>query len=178
MGISTTSGYELLVNLEILRLCSIMTYSKAAPADTLDIKVFYNYHGGERCSLIDTNFNSLYGMDYAAFTDFLKEEIPQQFKLNALRVCFQDDEGTFIDLTPKNYHRFLRLSTYAFKTDVPKINIKVLEGASPAPQNKQENKQETIYSKRNLCFDSAEYRQTYYKSPIELEIELKKQEIV
>ena len=98
--------------------------------------------------------------------------------MNALRVCFQDDEGTFIDLTPKNYHRFLRLSTYAFKTDVPKINIKVLEGASPAPPKKQENKQETIHSKRNLCFDSAEYRQTYYKSPIELEIELKKQEIV
>ena len=98
---------------------------------------------GGRCSLIDTNFNALYGMDYHAFAEFLKEEIPQLFKLSALRVCFQDDEGTFIDLTPQNYHRFLRLSTFAFKTDVPKINIRVSEGASPAPQ-----KNKTVKSKK------------------------------
>ena len=156
-----------------------MACSKHTPADTLDIKVHYTYHGGERCSLIDTNFNALYGMDYHAFAEFLKEEIPQLFKLSALRVCFQDDEGTFIDLTPQNYHRFLRLSTFAFKTDVPKINIRVSEGASPAPQKKQDCEKQESHSKRNLNFDAAEYSHKYsYRSPVDLEIELKKQEIV
>ena len=37
-----------------------------------------------------------------------------------------------IDMTSKNFHRFLRLSTFTFQSDIPKINIKVLEGASPA----------------------------------------------
>lgn len=95
--------------------------------DTLDIKVHFNYHSTERCALIGTSFNTLYGMDYQAFSEFLKDEVPQLYKLNTLRVCFQDDEGTYVDLTSKNFHRFLRLSTFAFKTEVPKINIKVME---------------------------------------------------
>lgn len=112
-----------------------MACSKLSP-DNLDIKVHFHYHGIERCALIDTSFNTVYGMDYTAFSEFLKDEIPQLYKLNTLRVCFRDDEGTYIDLSSKNYHRFLRLSTFAFKSDVPKINIKVLEGASPAVSKK------------------------------------------
>ena len=49
--------------------------------------------GGERCSLIDTNFNALYGRDYYAFTVFLKEKIPQLLKLSTLHMCFKDVEG-------------------------------------------------------------------------------------
>ena len=41
-----------------------MACSKQGPTDTLDIKVHFTYDGGKRCSLIDTNFNVLYGMDY------------------------------------------------------------------------------------------------------------------
>ena len=40
-----------------------MACSKLSP-DVLDIKVHYSYHGGERCALVDTTFNNLYGMDY------------------------------------------------------------------------------------------------------------------
>ena len=60
--------------------------------DVLDIKVHYSYHGGEGCALIDTTFNNLYGLDYIGFANFLKDEIHQLFKLQTLRVCFQEDE--------------------------------------------------------------------------------------
>ena len=67
--------------------------------------------------------NNLYGLDNIGFANFLKDEIPQLFKLQTLRVCFQDDEGAYVYLIVKNYHRFLRLSTHAFKTNAPRINI-------------------------------------------------------
>ena len=51
-----------------------------------DIKVHYSNHGGERCALIDRTFNNLYGVDYIGFADFLKDEFPQLFKLQTLRV--------------------------------------------------------------------------------------------
>ena len=155
-----------------------MACSKLSP-DVLDIKVHYSYHGGERCALVDTTFKNLYSMDYGGFANFLKDEIPQLFKLQTLRVCFQDDEGTYIDLTSKNYHRFLRLSTNAFKTDVPKINIKVLEGASPAVQKKKDADLDGHHvAKRNL-FDKSEFSNKFsYRSPVEIEIDLKQKEIV
>ena len=117
-----------------------MSHSKELRNDALDIKVHYQYHGGERCGLVYATFSSLYGMDFDAFMSFLKEEIPYLNRLDTLRVCFQDEEKTYIYMTPTNYHRFLRLSTFTFQSDVPKINIKVLEGASPAIMNKETEK--------------------------------------
>ena len=152
-----------------------MSFSKEAKHDILDIKVHYQYHGIERCGLIDTTFNSMYGMDYDSFITFLKDEIPQLNRLDTVRICFQDEEKTYIDMTPKNYHRFLRLSTHSFQSDVPKINIKVLEGASPAIAKTGNIERPSGHSSRAL-FDPEEYKQTY-KSPLELEMDLKKREI-
>ncbi|MCG8033322.1 MAG: hypothetical protein JAZ03_14240 [Candidatus Thiodiazotropha taylori] len=150
--------------------------SKDIRNDALDIKVHYQYHGSERCGLVDTTFNSLYGMDFEAFMSFLKDEIPQLNRLDTLRVCFQDEEKTYIDMTPKNYHRFLRLSTFTFQSDIPKINIKVLEGASPAIMKRKETGKPPGLSSRALNFDPDKYQVTY-KSPLELEMDLKRREI-
>lgn len=72
--------------------------------------------------------------------DFLKNEISQLLKLDMMRMCFLDEEGTYTDLSAKNYHRFLnKLATFCFNSEVPKKNIKVLEGASPLPQKNSQN---------------------------------------
>lgn len=116
-------------------------------------------------------------MDFDAFMSFLKEEIPYLNRLDTLRVCFQDEEKTYIDMTPKNYHRFLRLSTFTFQSDVPKINIKVLEGASPAIVKKETEKPLGRSSRTlNFDFNAEEYKVTY-RSPLELEMDLKRREI-
>ena len=114
-------------------------------------------------------------MDFVAFTSFLKDEVPYWNCLDTLWVCFQDDEKTYIDMTPKNYHRFWWLSTFMFQSDIPKINIKVLEGASPATIKKETQKPLGLSSKA-LNFNAEEYKLTY-KSPLELEMDLKLREI-
>lgn len=154
-----------------------MSLSKRAGVDkndAIDIKVHYTYHSQQRCGLIDTTFNKLYSMDYFSFVEHLKIEIPQLNKLEVLRVCFMDEEKTYIDLTAKNFHRFLRLATVCFQSDIPKINLKVLEGSSPMPKPSSENKKPDS-SKPKRLFDSDEYVKTPYRSPIELELNLKRQ---
>ena len=114
-------------------------------------------------------------MDFDSFISFLKNEVPYLTRLDTLRICFQDEEKTYIDMTSKNFHRFLRLSTFTFQSDIPKINIKVLEGASPAIIKKETEKPLGL-SSRALNFDADEYKLTY-KSPLELEMDLKRREI-
>ena len=152
-----------------------MSHSKELRSDSLDIKVHYQYHGGERCGLVSASFSSLYGMDFDAFISYLKDEVPYLTRLDTLRICFQDEEKTYIDMTPKNFHRFLRLSTFTYQSDIPKINTKVLEGASPAIIKKETEKPLGL-SSRALNFDADEYKLTY-KSPLELEMDLKRREI-
>ena len=101
-----------------------MSHSKEIRNDSLDIKVHYQYHGGERCGLVSASFSSLYGMDFDSFISFLKDEVPYLTRLDTLRICFQDEEKTY----------------------------------------------------RALNFDADEYKLTY-KSPLELEMDLKRREI-
>ena len=150
--------------------------------DTLDIKVHYIYHGMERCGLTDVSFSDLYTMDYCEFSKFLAREIPQLARLDVMRISFLDDEKSYVDLTPRNFHRFVRLSTYTFKSNNPRINIKVLEGSSPLvkadanSEKKVHGAENNFISKRSLDFNSAEYKKQY-KSPVELDIELKNREL-
>ena len=156
----------------------MMSNSKELPgkSDAIDIKCHYVYHGIDRCGLVDINFTDLFSMGYVEFTEFLKSEIPQLSRLYVMRISFLDDEKTYIDLTPRNFHRFIRLATYSFESQVPKINVKIQEGCSPLvvktmPQHTTSEPE----SKRSLVFDSAECSYGYqYKSPVELDIELKK----
>ena len=53
-----------------------MSHSKEIRNDSLDIKVHYQYHGGERCGLVSASFSSLYRMDFDSFISFLKDEVP------------------------------------------------------------------------------------------------------
>ena len=55
------------------------------------------------------------------FCSFLRTEVPRLGKFQVTRVCFLDMENEYIDITERNFHRFVR------------INIKVIEGTSPAP---------------------------------------------
>ena len=96
-------------------------------------------------------------MDFDTFISFLKDEVPYLTRLDNLRLCFQDEEKIYIDQTPKNFHTFLQLSTFTFQSDIPKINIKVLEGRSPAIIKKETEKP----LGRALNFDANEYKLTY-----------------
>ena len=147
------------------------------PTDSIDIKVHYIYHGGERCGLVDMQFNDLYSMNYEEFGQFLREEIVQLKRLNVLRISFLDDEKTYIDLSPRNFHRFIKLATHSFQTDTPKINIKVSEGSSPIPVNdKPVQPSDKISCKR--LFDVDELTTVVpYKSPIEIDINVKQREL-
>ena len=59
-----------------------MSLSKSvSSSDSVDLKIHFTYHGMERCSLVDTTFNKIYGMDYPAFEAFLKDEVPQLLRL-------------------------------------------------------------------------------------------------
>lgn len=166
---SDTFSFDMSLSKETLALPS--------KTDAIDIKVHYVYHGIDRCGLVDINFTELYTMGYDDFTLFLKEEIPALSRLSVMRVSFLDDEKTYIDLTPRNFHRFIRLATYSFKSQVPKINVRIQEGSSPLVLKSTQNAAETSVSKRSLVFDSAEFSMSSYKSPVELDIELKKREI-
>ena len=119
-------------------------------------------------------------MGYEKFTEFLKVEIPQLSRLSVMRGSFLDDEKKCIYLTPRNFHRFIRLATYSFKSQVPKINVKIQEGSSPlVVRTRQQTSvsEPEAASKRSLVFDSGEYSSHFYRSPVEMDIELKKREI-
>ncbi|XP_053403747.1 uncharacterized protein LOC123524212 [Mercenaria mercenaria] len=163
-----------------------MASSKFVGSDPVDIKVHYEYHGTQRCALIDCNYADLFGMGYTEFEHFLKSEIPFLQRLFVLKISFLDDENTYVDLTERNYHRFLKLATHAFKSGTPKISVKVQEGSSPAVKGLSSlgsfNTDGTSTSKRSLNFpDDNEYRldcTSKYRSPIELEIDLKQREVM
>ena len=173
-------------------LSKAMSLSKPVPvsdSDFIDLKVHYEYYGQSRCSLVDVGYSALYAMEYSDLVDFLKCEIPQVNKLTVVRLAFMDDEGTFIDLTARNFHRFLRLSTQCFQNQTPRITIKVIEGSSPAPQRQTANadtsssfKSSTATAgtnaeaRKQLVFDKETYKQEY-KSPVEIESMLKKREL-
>lgn len=108
--------------------------SKMVPDDLVDIKVHTEFSGDTRCSLIEASMGNLYSMTYAEFCNFLQEEIPRLVKFQVLRVSFLDLENEYIELTDRNFHKFVRLATKSCgKTDSLRINIKVSEGTSPAP---------------------------------------------
>ena len=108
--------------------------SKLLPADPVDIKVHTDLNGDIRCSLIEASMGNLYSMTYSDFCNFLLEEIPRLTKFQVLRVSFLDLENEYIELTERNFHKFVRLATKSCgSTDTLRINIKVSEGSSPAP---------------------------------------------
>ena len=106
--------------------------SKFLCGDIIDIKVHYNYHGQERCGLVDCNYSDLYGMSYMEFENLLKREIAFLNRLSVMRISFHDDE-TYIDVTEGIFlNRFLKLAIKSFNIDDnPKINLKCVEGSSP-----------------------------------------------
>ena len=159
-----------------------MAYSKGIPTDSIDIKVHYTYHGADRCGLVDMQFNDLYSMNYEEFGLFLRDEIAQLKRLSVLRISFLDDEQTYIDLSPRNFHRFIKLATHSFQSDTPKINIKISEGSSPMPVLSDVHKSVQPHdTDKNSCkrlFDADEFSSAVpYKSPIEIDITVKQREL-
>lgn len=131
-------------------------------------------YGADRCRLVDINCNDLYSMGYNEFSQFLKEEILQLNCLNVMWTSFLDDEKTYIDLTPRNFHRFIRLASSSFKAALPKINI-MMKGTRMV--NSDSEKKGTA-SKRSLLSDSGEHSQHTYRSPVEWDyIQIKKREV-
>lgn len=147
--------------------------------DLIDLKVKFDYNGQQRCALIDVMYSELYSMDFLTFSEFLTREIPQLQRISVLRISFLDEEQTYIDLTKRNFHRFLRLSTHTFKSATPKINLLVQEGSSPLVKTPRAKTSvpESFTTKRSL-FDPDETKKEFeYKSPVELEIDLKSREV-
>lgn len=108
--------------------------SKFLKDDMIDIKIHSDYNGDVRCSLVESSMTDLYGMNYREFCNYLNGEVPRLRKFHVMRVWFLDNENEYIDLTDRNFHRFVRLASKpSGHSDTLKINIKVTEGSSPAP---------------------------------------------
>lgn len=146
-------------------------------SETVDIKVHYTYNGTQRCSLIDCAYPKLYEMCFEEFADYLHEEVPQLKRLDKVKsLTFLDDEDTYVDLTPRNFHRFVRLACVG-KSEVPKVNIKVLEGSSPAPKccSYRDTRDGSSLSRKTLDYE--ELVKVTYRSPIEIDLDLKRKEL-
>lgn len=100
----------------------------------MDLKIYSDYNGDVRCSLVEASLSDIYSMTYVEFCSFLRTEVPRLGKFQVMRVCFLDMENEYIDLTERNFHRFVRLASKpSGYSDTIRINIKVTEGTSPAP---------------------------------------------
>lgn len=84
---------------------------------------------GHRDVLIILDCSELQSLDFDKFCEYLKEEVGFLRRLEILRLCFLDDEGTYVDVTERNFCHFQRKAL----TGAQRINLKVFDGTSPAP---------------------------------------------
>ena len=73
-------------------------------------------------------------MTYVEFVLFCVRKFLVWGSFKLCGVCFLDMENDYIDLTERNFHRFVRLASKpSGYSDTFRINIKMTEGTSPAP---------------------------------------------
>jgi hypothetical protein len=143
-----------------------MACSKLLTEETIDVKVVYEYYGKSRCALLDIQPSVLYTHNLDAFMEFVLEEIPYLRRLQVHRLCFLDEEGTYVDVNDRNFSKFIK----SIMSGSSKITVKMLDGTSPSMSRHQ---QSTVDYGDNLT----SRRSLTYSSPAELDIQMKEDEV-
>ena len=168
-----------------------MAFSKTIPnIGELDLKIRFEYYGKERCSAISIEFMQLSVGGYQGLEDVIRQ-IKYINRMPVIRVEYKDDEGDFVDLTPNNFTRFLRVvRALPVLSDFPVVNIRVSEGSSPFLQKQLSSDETKRYptknSRKELSFEKEDSETAVettidlfeYKSPIEYSLETLKEEMI
>ena len=112
---------------------SLSEARKMASAMDVTVKVHYTYHGDSRCSPFISSLTDMINLGLQGFEELLKQNVPYLKRFDTLRLTYFDEDDTWIDLTDANYMVFLKNTRCTGGSDQPKLNVKVFDGASPAP---------------------------------------------
>ena len=163
----------------------------ASYMDLIDVKVHYLSHGVDRCVYLELDRPELENFGYAGFCHKIQHEIPafSVVDTKALRVMYKDDQGDWIDVNDKTFHKLIRAAHQDSKSGPnPRVNVKVFEG-SPFVGNIK-NVTESISHdphssvRRELAQDyqstrtSSSSSKKVYLSPIQLDIRAKEEEYI
>jgi hypothetical protein len=99
----------------------------------IDFKVHYDYYGSERCTLMSVSLRELLSLGFIGLEGLIQTQIKYLGRMPAVRIMYKDDENDYIDLLDTNFNRFIRqVRTFQARCDFPVVNLKVVEGSSPA----------------------------------------------
>ena len=102
----------------------------------VSVKVHYGYHGDSRCTPFISSLTDLLNLGLSGFEELLRQNVPYLKRFGTLRLTYFDEDDTWIDLTDGNYMTFLKNTRCTGGSDFPKLNVRVFDGASPAPPAK------------------------------------------
>ena len=112
-----------------------MAVSKIISDDycAIDFKVHYDYYGSERCTPMSVSLRELLSLGFIGLEGLIQTQIKYLGRMPAVRIMYRDDENDFVDLLDTNFNRFIRqVRTFQARCDFPVVNLKVVEGSSPA----------------------------------------------
>ena len=152
----------------------------------VEIKVRYDRHGSERVCVFFEHLANLACHSIETFSRLVRANVPHLGCLPTLRISFLDKDSDWVELTDTSFPKFVK-SVRCDMSEDPKLQIKVVDGASPAvikPPGTQYRPGGIVptasSSKRSLDgdFDTcAKKKNKAYVSPIEMDINLKEDEL-
>jgi hypothetical protein len=149
-----------------------MACSKLFSEEPIDVKIVYDYYGKSRCALLDIKPSVLYTHNLSDFTEFVLDEVPYLRRLIAHRICFLDEENMYVDVTDKNFSKFVK----SVMSRSSKITVNILDGTSPSVARQQQLDDNDTTSNSGFARKSLKYEQCY-SSPAELDIKSKEGEV-
>ena len=161
--------------------CKMSLSKNIRYSEDIEIKTHYQYHGSDRCTVLFVPYHSLISMELPGFIAHVKNEIPYLGRMNDIRICYKDLEDHWVDIDQRTYKHFINMGL--------KINIRIHDAQSPASDKSYRDRPCTSTSKRQLEFsaqvvepgpnpsDSATDAQLTYRSPMEIELSLKEDEL-
>jgi hypothetical protein len=135
------------------------------------LKIHFNNHGVKRVSPLSIEFSEL--TSFIGLKSAIIAEVKGISAMSAPVFAYQDEEGDYVDLIEKHYHRFLK---FVSLTD-SNINIKVFEEAPEPPMcDPPQRNYENQLTAQQETFDLFE---TFtYQTPIEHSLSNSKQDIL
>jgi hypothetical protein len=152
--------------------------------EEIDFKVHYDYHSSDRCTPFSAVFDVLKCIEFGDFCQVIQDHVPYLRRLTSVRITYKDEEGHWVDVDERNYSKFIKTGKL--------INIRVVDGQSPCPAQKQlptrSDSDSRGMSKRQLfqtqprvstatATERNESTSFLYKSPLEIDIDLKENEL-
>ena len=173
-----------------------MAFSKTfSTADVLELVVHYEYYGNERCTPLDIGVADLLNLGEYGLTAFIGSKIQYIGRMSCVRLCFRNEENSWVDLNETSFPRLLRHARRSSTSDVATLHIRVVDGASPYEKKCFRNDATSDRrvgdigdsSRRGLSYEKpvpkrarqdGNYDDSFvYKSPMEVDIDLKTAEM-